>query len=591
MDPATATSLTLAILPLIIAVIENYEYTFRPIVTFHRHRKEAKRFQNLLRIQKTAFENECRLLLSTVTTHEDEMLNDRTSELWRDEELDRRLAERLDESFNTCVSTLELVNESLVAILKETGGFDDLLKTKEESGKSRLHLVHQKLKLSFSKPRLEDKVDDLRKHNGDLRVLVKQIKRLKDESSTRSAPPAAKGPILKFETVRKVSEKLYDAFSSLWACKVHAEHLASICLHVEDRRQIENVRFNMALTYIGNAQGTIGITEKPLWLTVESLAEQSTAETSPSNVSLPIRTLNATLQNTLTKGKSVRFAIPTSPLPNHSSNTLCSPLNLCSIQKDPCLYLQERFQNLVISSPLPCIGFLQKTTTCKHFIYPCDLSHQNASSGIAAISLNDALTFAKSSQLGIPLPEKLRLAKLLALGVLQFHSTPWLQDSWRSRDVFFFGIRDLTSDPLCAPYLNARFVKANPAAIVPQQTSSETQIARSITRSLAPNSILYSLGIMLIELGFDAPLQDLQLLEDIADEPVNQLTEFWTAKRLGAAVSNKLGRRYGRVVQRCLNCDFGIGEDYKLENIELQGAVFQDVVKELDLCVQSAVIC
>lgn len=130
MDPVTVTGLTLAILPLIISAIENYEYTFRPIVTYHRYRKEAKRFQNVLRIQKTAFENECRLLLSTVTTHEDEMLNDRTSGLWRDEELDRRLAERLDESFVTCVSTLELINESLADILRETGGFEDLLKTK-----------------------------------------------------------------------------------------------------------------------------------------------------------------------------------------------------------------------------------------------------------------------------------------------------------------------------------------------------------------------------------------------------------------------------------------------------------------------------
>ena len=130
MDPATATGLTLAILPLIISAIENYEYTFRPIVTYHRHRKEAKRFQNILRIQKTAFENECRLLLSTFTTHEDEMLNDRTSGLWRNWELDRKLAERLDESFVICVSTLELIDESLVDILRETGGFEDLLKTK-----------------------------------------------------------------------------------------------------------------------------------------------------------------------------------------------------------------------------------------------------------------------------------------------------------------------------------------------------------------------------------------------------------------------------------------------------------------------------
>ena len=457
----------------------------------------------------------------------------------------------------------------------------------EESGKGRLHLLQQKLKISFSKPRLEAKVDELRKYNGDLRVLAKQITRLKHETELSPSATTTNTSIVKFETVRKASQKLYEALSSLWACKAHDEHSANICLDVGDRQQVDNVRFNMALTYIGGTQATTATSDKPLWLTVESLVEQSNSATMVSNASLPIRTLSATLQNTVAQGESVSFALSNTPLPDQSSNASCPPLDLCSIKKDLCLYFQERLQKPIRPSPSPCIGFLQKTQTFKHFIYPCNIPHQNTLSGADVISLNDALMLATSSPLGIPLADKFRIAKLLALAALQFHATPWLQDSWRSRDVLFFGIRDLSSDTLHAPYLNARFVKASTAAIASQQICSGVQTAPLISRSLAPNRILYSLGIMLIELGFDAPLQDLQLPEDLMNGLVDQYTEFWTAKRLGLAVSNRLGTRYGRVVQKCLNCDFGIGGDYELESKVLQCAVFQDVVRELDRCLQS----
>lgn len=130
MDPVTAAGLTLAILPIIISAFENYENTFGPIVNYRRYRREAKRFETILRIQKTAFENEGRLLLATVTREEDDLVKNLAHPLWRNGELDRKLTERLGDSFDTCVATLDLINETLREIQKETGGFEDLLKAK-----------------------------------------------------------------------------------------------------------------------------------------------------------------------------------------------------------------------------------------------------------------------------------------------------------------------------------------------------------------------------------------------------------------------------------------------------------------------------
>jgi len=67
-DPATIAGLTLAVAPLIISALENYEYTLQPILIFSRgYQKEVQRFQDALKVQKRDFENECCFLLHSVT--------------------------------------------------------------------------------------------------------------------------------------------------------------------------------------------------------------------------------------------------------------------------------------------------------------------------------------------------------------------------------------------------------------------------------------------------------------------------------------------------------------------------------------------
>jgi hypothetical protein len=130
-DPVSVAGLGLAVIPLIISAFENQEVTFQPFVTFRRSRKEAQRFRNILKIQQTVFENECRLLLSSITRKQDEMLSNPDHTLWRDHDLAKLLGAYLDDSLETCVSTLELIHRTLKEINDEThGGFQDLEKLK-----------------------------------------------------------------------------------------------------------------------------------------------------------------------------------------------------------------------------------------------------------------------------------------------------------------------------------------------------------------------------------------------------------------------------------------------------------------------------
>ena len=69
-DPATAAGLGLAVVPLIISALENYEDTFKFFIIFTRkYKKEVEDFQDALRVQKTDFDNQCLFLVQNVTSH------------------------------------------------------------------------------------------------------------------------------------------------------------------------------------------------------------------------------------------------------------------------------------------------------------------------------------------------------------------------------------------------------------------------------------------------------------------------------------------------------------------------------------------
>ena len=98
------------------------------------------------------------------------------------------------------------------------------------------------------------------------------------------------------------------------------------------------------------------------------------------------------------------------------------------------------------------------------------------------------------------------------------------------------------------------------------------------SRAFAPNSLLFGLGVLLIEIGYTSTLESLKRPCDIQDGD-NTYTEFFIAKRLAASISREMGTAYGKIVKKCLQCDFGCG--YDLNDPELQAGFHRDVVKEL----------
>jgi len=175
--------------------------------------------------------------------------------------------------------------------------------------------------------------------------------------------------------------------------------------------------------------------------------------------------------------------------------------------------------------------------------------------------------------------ESLQLARQLATAVLQFHTTPLLKSSWRSDDVVFFGLseNDLHKRlTIMSPHLNVQVKDDSEGQPLTRTTSNHCSWS-----GLAGNPYLFGLGVILIELAYQVPFRSLRNEEDLVNGVEDEYTDFRTAERISVQIGNGLGRTYGRIVRRCLFCNFG--EDTRdLGDPTLQAAFHRDVLCELE---------
>ena len=93
------------------------------------------------------------------------------------------------------------------------------------------------------------------------------------------------------------------------------------------------------------------------------------------------------------------------------------------------------------------------------------------------------------------------------------------------------------------------------------------------------NRLLFSLGIVLLELAYQRPLASLTIDLDRINIPPEDIP-FRTVDRLTNRVASILGANYAELVRKCVHCDFAHGFD--LTQMRLQEAFYRSVVCELD---------
>ena len=437
--------------------------------------------------------------------------------------------------------------------------------------------VRTKLRLSFSESRLEHNIAALKAHNDNLRTLCTQ-KRSPNSERSRAIPrptQTARVDLRRYDAIRKAAQQVYEALSS--ACTKHTEHLAHFRVEVEEvtlkNDAPPKIKFNLGFTHVTLA-GTNSSGDS-LWFVVDAAIHDQTAILGSKIISKGDelgktlkRQLNASASSSSGKvRKAVRF-----------DSSIATP------NPYPCLMAKDAFKQedrmrrdlcddlrRLLRKPCnmqTCVGVLGNTGQSKHFVYPS--SYTRLSQSRSAVNLSQLIR--RSSTVGplreLPIHERIGLARCLATAVLQYHTTSWLRPSLRSEDILIFDDSgsDQTQLNFCAPYLNTKVL----------ESSHHSSSASPFTTNLARNPLLFSLGVVLLEIAHGANLNTLRQPIDL-ENGGERFQDFCTAQRLARAKGTIMGSRYHAIIEECI---FPSGDD--MSDPKLQAAFHQDVIGPLD---------
>ncbi|EMR63244.1 hypothetical protein UCREL1_9814 [Eutypa lata UCREL1] len=156
----------------------------------------------------------------------------------------------------------------------------------------------------------------------------------------------------------------------------------------------------------------------------------------------------------------------------------------------------------------------------------------------------------------ISISQQVRLALNLVQGVLKFHSTPWLRPYWRLQDLSYFEATEGLAASLSTLHIGTELSPRQQCdSLMTDATGDvlDAQLACGIR-----NLTMHSLGVALLQIGQWDPLKP----DDIVE--VRKVADI-------AERDSRLGPRYQKITQQCLDCDFGLGKD--LTQMELQNAI------------------
>ncbi|KAI9800285.1 MAG: hypothetical protein M1833_003399 [Piccolia ochrophora] len=575
--------------PLLISAVEHYDDICRPFKRYYHYNAEVQRFYRNVKAQNFLFRTEALLLLAQITNHAHarQMLDDPTSSA-ADYTLCLYFARLLGESSEVCVEVMQLIKDHLSETRKEVSKLvqtlDRARKSESAAEQSKFRRMSTIFKFSIGGRYFDKKTATLIECNQQFCAIARQVVRITEyqPSPAGNLLPGKSRDMREFGTIRRTAGLLYRDLTT--ACALHSEHLAHFSLlpihsSVEDASMSE-IRFTIAFAAL--KLDNLSSYDPPLWLTVESKIDAESrdhgdnTEDALSNLMKALEyheSLEDDRGPPLPPKKSVKFHLDKDRgTESSSTRDPIDPLlpNLCT-QNNFCQHVQICSERPASSTSV-CVGFLELSGTAKHFVHlppPSSTPHVQTSLSLAKLI---ALVSERHRHDALPNYERVRLARLLSIAVLQLHATDWLRENWHSDDLLFYGINlDQTPSVLPTPYLNVSVKGPH----VPR-----SRVPTSSVRTFAPNPQLYGLGVILLELEYETPLRDLQQPEDVRGEHASVYADFFTAERLSRSTKAPLGLRYYNVVKRCLKCDFGCGDD--LGKSALQEAFYRDVVCELE---------
>ncbi|KAF8540096.1 hypothetical protein BDD12DRAFT_804853 [Trichophaea hybrida] len=173
--------------------------------------------------------------------------------------------------------------------------------------------------------------------------------------------------------------------------------------------------------------------------------------------------------------------------------------------------------------------------------------------------------------------DRLELGVVLADMVLLLHSTEWLGENWGTRDIFFPQKIDIdgTVQPcINLPCLRRQFGLEPHHSHIQQEPVSSLRVGYGKT--------LFCLGIVLIELWFERPIEELGPPQSPDENQGEHKKLFEVAQQCMGRLFASAGELYGLSVSRCLNGMDRPSGARNLQNEDYMAKVYTNIVVPLE---------
>lgn len=198
-----------------------------------------------------------------------------------------------------------------------------------------------------------------------------------------------------------------------------------------------------------------------------------------------------------------------------------------------------------------------------------DNHKHNISKIIKAIPLkflfsNEQSAPKRSVSLPLSAKQRLGIAASVVWAVLHLGNSPWLGDQWDQNQLSIFVEKSPDNGESLSRYPCASHIFPSPSALKQPRTDN--------LKHYIPNKTVFTLGIVLIELGLNKPFSALRQDAD-ATMPTSLLNDYETALSHLDEVYRLVGDSYGYAAERCIKFSFqgrDVCKDFDFEHFREQ---------------------
>ncbi|KJY02191.1 hypothetical protein TI39_contig81g00002 [Zymoseptoria brevis] len=558
--------LVLGAIPLIISGLEHYRTCVKAIKSIKHTAVEFGAVARKLRTEELMFRNTLQILLSECMEHETQKQLLEASVGGWDEEIARvALKKRLQGSYGLYLEHVDSIRSTMTEFMGRLH-LDPDGKPPCDTSAASFRNAYKRFGFALKKTGYLDLIREIRDDNVILERLTGQTRELEAGRKLRAVPD--------FERVRLGSLSVFGCLAKALHVSCSAPHQVNMLLGstsgVQSKaRDSDGHTFRIVVQHsIGNCKA-----KSPGWDIAETDIKMVEALQPVPAASSNTAAINATLSHATgqsrvaLQSRSVRFQSPPRIRPASTPPPASPPLeNVLEIQ-DLC----ESMDNL-ITAPCDggCLGYMigdqnrHGLFTPKHRLIDQKLFSVGTLTEFLDNQRKRKLTGADARRLALP----------LATGMLQLHSTPWLQSTWGKSDIMLISKEGKVLSQY--PFISQESLSAS-------KTVSASP-PKGTLALLIKNQTLFSLGVMLIELCMDKSMVDLHEAGELnPDGTRSEFSVFQTAQRLleMEVISDRFGKRWSDVVRRCIFCELDETKR-SLEDAGFRKAVYNKILLELE---------